>query len=51
MRAPTLAQRILIALGVDPQKVLMGHLVGKSKSHTKKGPGRTHAQGKEATNV
>lgn len=51
MTPPTLAQRLLIALGVDPQKVLMGHLVGRSESHTKKGPGRKHKQGKAVSNV
>ena len=41
------AQRILIACGADPQVVLLGHLREKSRSHTKKGPGRVHQNGKE----
>lgn len=40
------AQRILITLGVDPQVVLLGHYREKSRSNTKKGPGRMHMNGK-----
>ena len=41
-----LAQNLLLTLGVDPQVVLIGHLQEKSRSYTKKGPGRKHQQGK-----
>lgn len=47
----TPAQKLLIALGADPDRVLFGHHVEKSSSHTKKGPGRKHKQGKAASNV
>lgn len=40
------AQRVLIACGVDHQVVLLGHIKERSRSHTKKGPGRVHQQGK-----
>ncbi|WP_334157898.1 hypothetical protein [Oryzomicrobium sp.] len=40
------AQRILIALGVEPQVVLLGHCREKARSNTKKGPGRMHMNGK-----
>lgn len=46
MVPPTLAQRLLIALGVDHAKVLLGHHREKSATHTKRGPGRRHQQGK-----
>lgn len=48
MKPLTTAQRLLIALGVDPQTVTLGHYRGKSYSPTKRGPGRRHQQGKEA---
>lgn len=40
------AQRLLMALGAEPQIVLLGHYREKNRSHTKKGPGRRHMQGK-----
>lgn len=43
---PNAAQSILVALGVDPQVVLLGHHREKFRSFTKKGPGRRHQQGK-----
>jgi len=46
MKTPTTAQRLLMALGVDPQTVLLGHRVGKSYSYTKRGPGRKPGHGK-----
>lgn len=46
MKGPNTAQQILLALGVEPQVVLLGHYKEKSRSHTKKGPGRMHQQGK-----
>ena len=42
----TTAQQILLALGVPDTKVFLGHKMGKSPSHTKRGPGRLHQQGK-----
>lgn len=51
MKAYTLAQRLLMALGVDPIR-LEGHRkenadqFGRTPSFTKKGPGRVHQQGK-----
>jgi hypothetical protein len=41
-----LAQRLLIALGVDPAVVLLGHKQERTRSNTKRGPGRLHRQGK-----
>lgn len=41
-----IAQRILIALGVDKDRILVGHYREKFESYTKKGPGRKHKQGK-----
>lgn len=41
-----LAQQILVALGVPHAAVTLGHLKEKSRSHTKKGPGRVHLSGK-----
>jgi len=46
MKPLTTAQRLLMALGVEPMRVIMGHHVEKSRSHTKKGSGRRHQQGK-----
>lgn len=46
MTPPTLAQRLLLALGLEPQAILLGHKSDKSPSFTKKGPGRKHQQGK-----
>jgi len=46
----TLAQQLLLAMGVHPIK-LMGHHIPKSKSNTKKGPGRRHLQGKSKKDV
>lgn len=40
------AQRILLALGVQHVAVFLGHHREKSRSHTKKGPGRMHVSGK-----
>lgn len=40
------AQRVLIQCGVDHQVVLLGHVRDRSRSHTKKGPGRVHQNGK-----
>lgn len=42
----TLAQQILLALGVPDTFVFLAHKKGKSRSHTRKGPGRVHQQGK-----
>lgn len=36
----------MIGLGVNPTMLLTGHKVGKSRSATRKGPGRLHQQGK-----
>ena len=41
-----LAQKILIKLGIPDTIVTLGHYKGLSRSHTKKGPGRYHGQGK-----
>jgi phosphotransacetylase len=46
MKAPNAAQTLLMMLGVEPQVVLLSHLKEKSRSHTKKGLGRIHQQGK-----
>lgn len=46
MKPLTTAQQLLIALGADPDRILFGHHVEKSRSHTKKGSGRRHQQGK-----
>lgn len=43
------AQQILIALGVPDLQVLLGTRPYVSKSHTKKGPGRKHLNGKKKT--
>jgi len=43
------AQQLFIALGVDPQTVFIGHRVGRSRSYTKRGPGRIHQQGRRVT--
>lgn len=40
------AQRLLIALGMDDQVVMLGHYREKNRSFTKKGPGRRHISGK-----
>jgi hypothetical protein len=39
------AQQILMACGVDDLRLVAHHHNGGNKSHTKTGPGRTHAQG------
>ncbi|CAB5144344.1 hypothetical protein UFOVP147_6 [uncultured Caudovirales phage] len=39
------AQQLLIALGVDHVKVMLGHHKEKSAQFCKKGPGRKHRQG------
>lgn len=44
----TLAQQILLAYGVPESKVIFGHMMGKSESNRKKGPGRKHKQGKRS---
>ena len=41
----TLAQQLLIAMGVPAQTVLFQHHKDKSASHTKKGPGRKAQNG------
>lgn len=41
----TLAQKLLIILGVDAAKLIV-HSKGKMPTHTKRGPGRKHSQGK-----
>jgi len=41
------AQQIYVFLGVDRMKLLLGHYKELSDSHTKKGPGRKHLQGKK----
>ena len=46
MKPVTLAQQILLALGVPDTLVFLAHKKGKSRSHTRKGPGRIHQQGK-----
>ena len=47
MLEPNTAQQILIACGVDAQRLFLGHLVERSRSFTKKGPGRIHQQGRK----
>lgn len=42
----TTAQQIYIALGVDQFRILLAHKSNRMPSHTKKGPGRFHKQGK-----
>jgi len=42
-----MAQIFLGAIGVD-SALLLRHHIGRSRSHTKKGPGRVHQQGKRA---
>lgn len=39
------AQFLMLRMGVDPAAILLAHHVGKSRSHTRKGPGRVHQQG------
>lgn len=46
MKKPNAAQSMLAAMGVDHQLILLGHKKEKSRSHTKKGPGRIHQHGK-----
>lgn len=49
MRAPNEAQLLLIALGVGPDIACrIGFTPTRGRSHTKKGPGRLHMQGKKA---
>ena len=43
----TRAQIFYLAIGLD-RALLLRHHVGRSRSHTKKGPGRLHMQGKKA---
>ncbi len=42
MKPATTAQRLLIALGVDPQTVMLGHYRTRSYQPRKRGPGRRH---------
>ena len=44
MKSPNGAQQLLMALGFDSFKVMLGHKVGKQTHHTKKGPGRKCAR-------
>lgn len=46
MRKPNTAQRLLIALGVPHQVVLLGHYRDRSRTPTKRGPGRMHSKSK-----
>ncbi len=42
------AQKLMVRMGVDSTVVLLAHKTPKfSKSHTKKGPGRIHKQGRD----
>ena len=45
MNRLTLAQMMLIAMGVEGAKVMLGHHKEKSAQFRKKGPGRKHRQG------
>lgn len=44
----TLAQRMLVAMGLDSD-LLIGHQHDLEAHPTKRGPGRKHAQGKDAS--
>lgn len=47
MRDLNTAQQLYRFLGVPETKLTLGHLILKSASHTKSGPGRKHSQGKK----
>lgn len=47
----TEAQQLLAAIGVNIGMLLIGHRSEPRRSHTKKGPGRRHLQGKLAPDV
>lgn len=46
MKEVTTAQQLMLAMGVDFGVVMLGGHRQKMPSHTKKGPGRYHKQGK-----
>lgn len=40
------AQMLMMRMGVNPMVVMLAHHTVKPGSHTKRGPGRRHCQGK-----